>query len=531
MRRKVLIATLAAVFFTGLILRTIWLGKRPVGFTWDEAALGYTAYSLLKTGRDEYGKALPVVLKSFGDYKPGLYAYFAVPWVATVGLTELATRMPSAIAGSLLLVVVYLLAKEVVGRRAAWWSSLIMTFNPWSIHFSRGAWEANIALLLTTLGVVLFLKKKYFVSALFLGLTFWTYHGAKMFTPLLILVLIRTFRPAVRLLYRPAMVLLVLLIPIVVGIGSQSGRLKVFSVFSYRRSAETISQISRQDNVQSKNWLFYAFHSEIYDQFRGIVQRYTNHFSPYFLFVAGDWTNGRHLVPYYGYFHWPELALIVLGAYVLVKRGQPTQALIWWWLLLAPVPAALSRDLVSGVRSLPMFVPLTIIAGVGLATLADRKWLVGIWVLVMVFFVTYFADLYLVHSPFFTSVDWLAAYKPAWQIVKAQADNYQRVVFTDQLGQPYIFGLFYLQVDPAKYQTQARLIEDQQGDVGRVKSFERYEFRPIYWPADRGLTSTLFVGGEYELPESDVAQTGMAVKLGQINYPNNTVGLRVVGVK
>ncbi|MBM3208997.1 4-amino-4-deoxy-L-arabinose transferase, partial [Candidatus Shapirobacteria bacterium] len=42
------------------ILRVYKLGEYPVGITWDEPALGYNAYSILKTGRDEYGKLLPI---------------------------------------------------------------------------------------------------------------------------------------------------------------------------------------------------------------------------------------------------------------------------------------------------------------------------------------------------------------------------------------------------------------------------------------------------------------------------------------
>ncbi|MBU4431115.1 hypothetical protein KKB16_03350, partial [Patescibacteria group bacterium] len=38
---------------------------------WDETAIGYNAYSILKTGKDEYGEFLPLIFKSFGDYKPG----------------------------------------------------------------------------------------------------------------------------------------------------------------------------------------------------------------------------------------------------------------------------------------------------------------------------------------------------------------------------------------------------------------------------------------------------------------------------
>src|SRR3989344_5968134 len=96
------------ILLAALSVRLVYLDVRPKGFSWDEAALGYNAYSLLKTGRDEYGSVLPGILKSFGDYKPGLYAYLTVPAVATLGLNELATRLPAAIAGGLLVVAGYL---------------------------------------------------------------------------------------------------------------------------------------------------------------------------------------------------------------------------------------------------------------------------------------------------------------------------------------------------------------------------------------------------------------------------------------
>ena len=128
MKNKTVLLTLILL---GLGLRLFRLDSRPLGFTWDEAALGYNAYSLIKTGRDEYGKILPVILKSFGDYKPGVYAYLAVPSIATLGLNEFATRLPSAILGTLLIVIVYLLTQNM-------FAALLLAINPWSLYFSRG---------------------------------------------------------------------------------------------------------------------------------------------------------------------------------------------------------------------------------------------------------------------------------------------------------------------------------------------------------------------------------------------------------
>src|SRR3989304_5950423 len=60
----------------------------------DEAAIGYNAYSLIQTGRDEHGNFWPIHFQSFNDYKPGFYFYLVVPFVKMLGLNEWAVRVP-----------------------------------------------------------------------------------------------------------------------------------------------------------------------------------------------------------------------------------------------------------------------------------------------------------------------------------------------------------------------------------------------------------------------------------------------------
>ena len=75
------------------MLRFWQLGNVPPSPDWDEAALGYNAYSIMLTGKDEYGISFPLRLKSFGDYKMPLYSYLSIPFIATFGLSESSTRM------------------------------------------------------------------------------------------------------------------------------------------------------------------------------------------------------------------------------------------------------------------------------------------------------------------------------------------------------------------------------------------------------------------------------------------------------
>ena len=142
---------LAAILILAAALRLWNLGSIPPHLTPDEASLGYNAYSILRTRRDEYGQLLPVIFKSFGDFKPGLYVYLTVPSVLIFGLTEFAVRFPAALAGIISIWLIYLIVKKLFDEKLALFSGFIASVTPWLIYFSRGAWEVNISLALTAL--------------------------------------------------------------------------------------------------------------------------------------------------------------------------------------------------------------------------------------------------------------------------------------------------------------------------------------------------------------------------------------------
>jgi 4-amino-4-deoxy-L-arabinose transferase-like glycosyltransferase len=187
---------LPIIVILGFLIRVIWLDKYPIGFTQDEAGLGYDAYSILHTGKDQWGKFLPLTLRSFGDFKLPVYTYLTIPSIAIFGLNEFSVRLPSALCGTLAIFFTYLMVAEVTKRKSlALWSSILLAFSPWHILLSRGAFEANLTSFFLTLAVWLFYrgleKQKILIpSAVFFGINMFTYHSARVFTPLLLLFLI-----------------------------------------------------------------------------------------------------------------------------------------------------------------------------------------------------------------------------------------------------------------------------------------------------------------------------------------------------
>ena len=150
---------LLGIVIIAVVLRLWQLDSVPPSLDWDEASWGYNAYSLLRTGKDEYGKFLPVVTRSLNDYKPALYAYLDVPSIALFGLNDFAVRLPNAIFGILTVLTTYFLVKELFKRRdLALLSSFLLAISPWSIQFSRFAHEGMVGLEFNLLMILFLLK-------------------------------------------------------------------------------------------------------------------------------------------------------------------------------------------------------------------------------------------------------------------------------------------------------------------------------------------------------------------------------------
>jgi 4-amino-4-deoxy-L-arabinose transferase-like glycosyltransferase len=174
MKNKILLVILGL----GFLLRVTYLDKFPIGLYSDEAVFGYNAYLLIQTGHDEYNRFWPVSLESFGDWKPPMQAWLAIPFVWALGLNEYAVRLPSAILGTLTILIVYFLAEVLlrpglaaVARPGLFRLSIVnhpssiglisaflLAINPWHIFMSRMAMLVSIEVFFISLGILGLIK-------------------------------------------------------------------------------------------------------------------------------------------------------------------------------------------------------------------------------------------------------------------------------------------------------------------------------------------------------------------------------------
>ncbi|MBI3397562.1 glycosyltransferase family 39 protein [Candidatus Woesebacteria bacterium] len=543
---------LILILLLSAILRIYKLNTVPPHLTPDEAALGYNAYSILKTGKDEYGKFMPLVFKSFGDYKPGLYVYLTVPFVALIGLNEYSVRLASAMSGIISVYLIYLIVTQLFkNKKLALISALVSSLTPWLIYLSRGAWEVNVSLTLTLVGIYLFFRsfdnpKLLSLSGLSFALTLLTYQGAKLSTGIVIILLLLIYFKQIvkypkKVLLLSAFLGIIVSTPIVLSIfRGQTGRLNVFSVFNYPRPVDYLQNFLSEGNENVGDTSYYVFHSELLNFSRGIMGRWFNHFSGRFLFFEGDWANPRHTAPNQGVLLLSDVFFVALGFGLLIRNQKDRGvAFILLWLILSPLPAILSRDQVHAVRSLNMSVPLIMMTSIGVFNL--YKFLDGlrfgkIFMLVIssvwLGSFIYFLDAYFIHLPIHNSKLWEYGYKQVVEVVSPIQSNYKQIKIRQSFAQPYIYILFYQKYDPAKYQRQANLVESPYGDVGHVDHLDNICFCAIDWSIDRGERGTLFVSDPMRIPPEDSVDPRQFKVIKEIKYlDDREIAFRIIGVK
>ncbi len=141
------------ILLLGILLRTFQFFTNPPGLFVDEATAGYETFSLLRTGADRWGLALPIYFVNWGSGQNVLYSYLSIPIVSVFGLSRISVRLLSLFIGILTLPLMYVTVKRQFGQQAAIVSLLLLAILPWHIMLSRWALESNLLPFFLLLGI------------------------------------------------------------------------------------------------------------------------------------------------------------------------------------------------------------------------------------------------------------------------------------------------------------------------------------------------------------------------------------------
>lgn len=473
--KKTDVIILIGILILAASLRFIGLHSSPPSLYWEEAAIGYDAYSILKTGKDYHGNPFPIIaFPSFGDYKPSLYFYAAAPSIFIFGLTEFAVRFPSALSGVLAVWLLYAITKQLkLKHPIPLLSTLLLAISPWHLQFSRAGFEVNLATTAFLLGIFLFLKSRQnryllTVSAIAFAASMFAYHGMRLISPFIAASLYLYYRKnfPLRFVFPAVVTAIILTSPIILNLKNPvvSQRFAETSHFSQSSAVPVVNQLRAQaGNTPLARIIYHRY----WWWGKELISNYTSHLSPNFLFLSGD-SNPRHSTQEFGHlYHW-EILTLLAAVYFVVRRKDKKLIPIFIWLAIVPIPAMLTKATPHALRTLPAAPALAILSAYGLVALYStlplpKKALKLIFTASIAFELIAFIHLYSLHYPREQAKDWQYGYKQAVEYTESVKDNYDTIYFTREYGRPSIYVLFFGQYNPSQVQAiEPQLKKDQQ---------------------------------------------------------------------
>lgn len=449
---------LLGIVVLGFLLRVIFLGTIPNGFFPDEASNAYDAYSIIHTLRDQYGKFLPAYFKSANDYREGLYMYLMVPFIKVFGLNIFGSRITSAVIGTLTIVVLYYLTKEIFSQNVALFSALFLAISPWHIHFSRITFRAILFPLLFCFVLLIFLRglkrpKLIPISGLLFAVSIYTFYSARVFVPLFMIGLVVIYRQYL--------------------IKHKNQTILALILFTILFTPQFIYQLSPQGMARANE-------VGLLENISQTAGHYFSYFSPNYLFFEGD-PIPRHTIDNMGELYLFEIVTLILGIAGLVIHQVNHKSILILWLFLYPIPAALVSP-GSAVRTCvgaPLF---AMISGYGISLLLSKfngksKSVVG-WISLLIIFtsLTIFTEHYFVDYPKLKSDAWLPTFEDV--IFEANNSNTDCILISDNIESKYAYILvpFYTQMPAVEYQKLDIDVVTDQLDMRRWKviDFEPY---------------------------------------------------------
>lgn len=485
-RNKIL---LVFIFLFGALLRFIFLAKIPPELNRDEVSVGFNAYSLLKTERDEHGKGpWPLVFKAFGDYKIPGYIYLTIPIIKLFGLNAFSVRFPAAFFGSLTIIIVYFFVKELLSRPdtsevLALITAFLLAITPFHLHYSRQQFEAPVALFFNLAGMFFLLKARKKISYLFISLpfficSFFTYNTSLFIIPILIVLTMLIFRKEyVFKQQRKTIILFILLLLFswliywqLVKEGNQ--RRANTTIFNQIKNTQQIEHAIHYLNTSGVPLLIARFfYNKPLSWINEFSKNYLAAFNPKFIFITGD-NNSWHGLGQlnYGNILLILLPFIALGLYQVLGNLH-SKACLWLlgYLLIAPLANGITIDSPILTRLLDFHLVLIIFGAIGLEYfwrryLKERTIIRYLILFLLIFYNLSYLISYFIIFPKKLDNFWNPGIKEAVEYIKNKEGDYDAIFVSSDLEVGYIFLAFYFPFNPSDFQKNA---------VWKLEGFER----------------------------------------------------------
>lgn len=532
LKRHILVVILALA----TTLRLFNLSTNPPGLNWDEVSMGYSAYSLLQTGADEWGVKYPLLFRSYGEWKSPVYIYLLVPFIKIFGLNAWGVRLPAALFGVLAVYLTYLIGRRLYGDKVGLWAAFLLAVSPWHLMLSRPGYEAGVALMLLLLGVYLLILavdqrnlKYWILSAIAFGLGPHTYNSAKIVVPIIVVYLVFMLRKKIVLknLIVFGSILVIFATPLLLNLssGRAQGRYKQVGIttdaevttnfYEYRKTFPAPAIINR-----------IIFSKYSYFVVKGL-ENWVSYFSPTFLVMQGG-PRPQHSIPYRGVLYFSEMVLIFYGITAMRKYRGLAKSIPILLIAIGFIPAALTKDSFHVLRSIMTLPGWQFLAAIGLVELQNKKfkYLKFVYRLLIIEIIIFLFTYFLWYPKAFAK-DWQYGYKQAVEYAQRHKDQYHDIIFTKWYGEPQLFVAFYGKLDPVEFQKDNIQLKryEELGlpwlDQLEVYKIGQYSFTSLDWKGSGDNKNTLYIGKADDF----WVDTNY---LKQIKFPDGSVAFNIV---
>jgi len=481
-------AAVAVILLVAALFRLPLLGQVPNGLFLDEASRGYDAHALLLTGADQYGVRWPLFAEGLDDYTPALYTLLVAPSVAALGLTELAVRLPAALAGVLTVYTTFLCGRALFGSVAGLVAATLVAISPWHVLPSRTGAEWVLLPLFVSAAIWLLLRGRthrpsLLLAGLTLGVALYSYAFARLLVPLLVLGFAVLWWRELAARWRWAVagliVLVTLAVPIVWFALTPAGQARL----------QTVVPLDRYRGMALIPY---------------VASNVASYFDPSFLIWGAEPTHHHRLAGFGPIL--PVMVPLIAVALVAVARRPTREGLFClWWIVAAPVSAALHRESPSSALLLGAIPAWHLLSGLGAARIWDwlREWrhsaariAAALLVAACLGTAVFAAGALYVEYPVYSAEDWLYGSRETIAFLEANRSRYDDVLVSDRLLTSHVLVLFFARVDPVTYQ-QAPIHVRQpavrsRGELGQYRFGRTSELlerpgRHLVWvPPDEG---------------------------------------------
>jgi hypothetical protein len=521
----------ALIYILGLILLSVlFLYPRvphtSIPATNSEVREGYTAYSIIKTGRDTNGSFLPILFRADNNYLSTLGVYIKIPGILLFGLNSTGIRSFGIVIGVMSLLAFYLFASLFFKNKyLVLLSTSIFALSPILLQANVLNLGISLALMFSLFASYFLFRRKYKLYWLAFLLAALSDFASIPF--LLIVYILQLNKEGRKKGIAVISVCLLILVALIFKFDkSLFGYLKTNTVIADWLPQAYTYQIDKRISFEKIygsvlltpkfNFNRIAFNKVFF----GVNSVFTSFIGPFNFekisspfqsqtVLASDGGNLR----FFPQFYFWELPLIVCGIILTLKKNKKVL-----WLFSAAVVSSIIFSV-----GFTFFLPACVIAETYvICFLIDKFDLVKnrymITFLLLFWIVNYLtiADIFLNNSNLWMPENDIRQ-SEIWNFVNLSGQKWPAIQVTDRLGEPLFYYLYYMRIDPGYFLQNKVNGPLLNGQTQRVDSVGSVAFGSFDYQKIDHIPGSLWIGlaGEF-IGENADPTTHLSVDNGTI---------------